>query len=87
MKYIHLPFDPQSPDPMLIDNFIAAVTAADNQPAYIHGAAGGRSRVVDDQALERDGWDEKRALEEAVAFGLNERFQPFALDYTRTHTR
>jgi uncharacterized protein (TIGR01244 family) len=88
MKYIHLPFDPQSPDPMLIDNFIAAVTAPDNQPAYIHCAAGGRAAAL--WMIKRwkaDGWDETRALEEAVALGLNERFQPFALNYIRTHTR
>jgi len=88
MKYVHLPFDPESPDPMLIDNFIAAVTAPDNQPAYIHCAAGGRAAAL--WMIKRwkaDGWDEKRALEEAIALGLNERFQPFALNYIRTHTR
>ena len=46
MKYVHLPFDPQSPDPNLIDNFIAAVTAPENQPAYIHCAAGGRAAAL-----------------------------------------
>jgi len=88
LKYVHLPFDPQSPDPMLIDNFIAAVTAADNQPAYIHCAAGGRAAAL--WMIKRwkaDGWDEPRALEEAIALGLNERFTPFALNYIRTHTR
>jgi uncharacterized protein (TIGR01244 family) len=88
LHYVHLPFDPQSPDPMLIDNFIAAVTAADNQPAYIHCAAGGRAAAL--WMIKRwkaDGWDEARALDEAVALGLNERFRPFALDYIRTHTR
>ena len=88
LKYVHLPFDPQSPDPMLIDNFIAAVTAADNQPAYIHCAAGGRAAAL--WMIKRwkaDGWDEARALEEAVALGLNERFTPFALTYIRTHAR
>ncbi len=88
LRYVHLPFDPQSPDPMLIDNFIAAVTAPENQPAYIHCAAGGRAAAL--WMIKRwkaDGWDEKRALDEAVALGLNERFQPFALEYIRTHTR
>jgi uncharacterized protein (TIGR01244 family) len=88
LKYVHLPFDPQSPDPMLIDNFITAVTAADNQPAYIHCAAGGRAAAL--WMIKRwkaDGWDEARALEEAVALGLNERFTPFALNYIRTHPR
>ena len=88
LRYVHLPFDPQSPDPMLIDNFIAAVTAPENQPAYIHCAAGGRAAAL--WMIKRwkaDGWDEKPALDEAIALGLNERFQPFALDYIRTHTR
>ena len=88
LRYVHLPFDPQSPDPMLIDNFIAAVTAPENQPAYIHCAAGGRAAAL--WMIKRwkaDGWDEARALEEAVALGLNERFTPFALNYIRTHTR
>ncbi len=88
MKYVHLPFDPQAPDPMLIDNFIAAVTAVDNQPAYIHCAAGGRAAAL--WMIKRwkaDGWDEARALEEAIALGLNERFTPFALNYIRTHAR
>ncbi len=88
LRYVHLPFDPQSPDPTLIDNFIAAVTAPENQPAYIHCAAGGRAAAL--WMIKRwkaDGWDEQRALEEAIALGLNERFQPFALNYIRTHTR
>jgi len=88
MRYVHLPFDPQTPDPMLIDNFIAAVTAPENQPAYIHCAAGGRAAAL--WMIKRwkaDGWDEKRALDEAIALGLNDRFQPFALNYIRTHTR
>ena len=88
LRYVHLPFDPQTPDPMLIDNFIAAVTAPENQPAYIHCAAGGRAAAL--WMIKRwkaDGWDEKRALDEAIALGLNDRFQPFALNYIRTHTR
>jgi hypothetical protein len=34
-----------------------------------------------------DGWDEKRALEEANALGLNDRLRPFALEYIRAHHR
>ncbi len=88
MKYVHLPFDPQSPDPTLIDNFISAVTAPEHQPAYIHCAAGGRAAAL--WMIKRwkaDGWDEARALEEANALGLNDRLRPFALNYIRTHTR
>jgi uncharacterized protein (TIGR01244 family) len=88
MTYIHLPFNPQSPDPQLVDNFIAAVTAKENQPAYIHCAAAGRAAAL--WMIKRwkaDGWDEQRALDEALALGLNERFKTFALEYIRTHTR
>jgi len=86
MNYVHLPFDMQSPDPHLIDNFIAAVTAPANTPAYVHCAAGGRAaalwmikRVVADK------WDEQRALTEANLLGLNDRLRPFALNYIHSH--
>jgi len=32
-----------------------------------------------------DGWDEQRALTEANALGLNDRFRPFALNYIHSH--
>ena len=88
MKYVHLPFDAQNPDAHLIDNFIAAVTAPANQPAYIHCAAGGRAASL--WMIKRvlaDGWDEQRALTEANALGLNDRFRPFALNYLHAHQR
>jgi uncharacterized protein (TIGR01244 family) len=86
MNYVHLPFDPQNPDAHLIDNFIAAVTAPANQPAYVHCAAGGRAASL--WMVKRvlaDGWDEQRALTEANALGLNDRFRPFALNYIHSH--
>jgi uncharacterized protein (TIGR01244 family) len=88
MNYVHLPFDPQNPDAHLIDNFIAAVTAPANQPAYVHCAAGGRAASL--WMVKRvlaDGWDEQRALTEANALGLNDRFRPFALNYIHTHKK
>ena len=88
MNYVHLPFNAQSPDPKLIDNFIAAVTLPANQPAYVHCAAGGRAASL--WMVKRvlaDGWDEARALTEANALGLNDRFRPFALDYIHSHPR
>src|SRR5882672_7380816 len=86
MNYVHLPFDMQTPDPKLIDNFIAAVTLPANQPAYVHCAAGGRAAAL--WMVKRvlaDGWDESRALTEANALGLNDRFRPFALNYIHSH--
>ena len=86
MNYVHLPFNAQSPDPMLIDNFIAAVSAPANTPAYVHCAAGGRAAALwMIKRVKADGWSEARALDEANALGLNDRFRPFALNYLRTH--
>jgi uncharacterized protein (TIGR01244 family) len=86
MKYVHLPFDRESPDPRLIDNFIAAVTAPASTPAYVHCAAGGRAAALwMIKRVKADGWTEARALTEADALGLNDRFRPFALNYLRAH--
>jgi len=86
MNYVHLPFNAQSPDPKLIDNFIAAVSAPANTPAYVHCAAGGRAAALwMIKRVKADGWPEARALEEANALGLNDRFRPFALNYLRAH--
>ena len=88
MNYVHLPFNVQTPDPKLIDNFIAAVTLPANQPAYVHCAAGGRAASL--WMVKRvlaDHWDEARALAEANALGLNDRFRPFALNYIHSHAR
>jgi uncharacterized protein (TIGR01244 family) len=88
MNYVHLPFNIQTPDPALIEDFIAAVTRPANQPAYVHCAAGGRAASL--WMIKRvlaDHWDEQRALTEANALGLNDRLRPFALDYIHTHAR
>ena len=88
MRYVHLPFNVQSPDPKLVDDFIAAVTLPANQPAYVHCAAGGRAAAM--WMIKRvvaDHWDEQRALTEANALGLNDRLRPFALNYIHTHAR
>ena len=86
MHYVHLPFNMRSPDPSLIDDFIAAVEAPANTPAYVHCAAGGRAAALwMIKRVKADGWAEARALEEATALGLNDRLRPFALDYLRAH--
>ena len=88
MNYVHLPFDLQTPDSKLIDNFIAAVTRPANTPAYVHCAAGGRAAAL--WMVKRvlaDKWDEKRALDEANLLGLNDRLRPFALNYIHSHAR
>src|SRR5204863_4071991 len=86
LRFVHLPFNIASPDSLLIDHFVAAVTAPANQPAYVHCAAGGRAAAL--WMIKRvlvDHWDEPRALQEATELGLNDRLRPFAVDYIRTH--
>jgi len=86
MNYVHLPFNAQSPDPQLIDNFITAVTKPANTPAYVHCAAGGRAAALwMIKRVKADGWTVDRALVEANALGLNDRFRPFAMNYLATH--
>jgi uncharacterized protein (TIGR01244 family) len=88
MNYVHLPFNIQSPDPKLVDDFIAAVTLPANQPAYVHCAAGGRAAAMwMIKRIVADHWDEPRALAEANALGLNDRLRPFALNYIHSHSR
>ena len=86
MTYVHLPFNIQTPDPKLVENFIAAVAGAANTPAYVHCAAGGRAAALwMIKRVKADGWTQAAALEEANALGLNDRLRPFALSYLKAH--
>jgi uncharacterized protein (TIGR01244 family) len=88
LNFVHVPFNLASPAADLVDRFIAAVNKPENNPAFIHCAAGGRAASL--WMIKRvmvDGWDEPRALDEATALGLNERLKPFALNYIHTHKR
>jgi uncharacterized protein (TIGR01244 family) len=86
LTYIHLPFDANDPAPDLIHNFIAAVTAPANAPVYVHCAAGGRAAALwMVKRVKGDRWPVQRALAEANALGLNDRFRPWVLNYLRTH--
>ena len=62
LRFIHLPFNSSSPDPMLVDKFIAAVTDPNNQPAFIHCASANRAAAL--WMVKRmvvDKWDAERA--------------------------
>jgi uncharacterized protein (TIGR01244 family) len=87
LKYIHLPFNTSSPDPALVDNFLAAVGDTSNQPVYIHCASANRVGAVwmIKRAL-RDGWPVEKAQEEAEAIGLsNPGLKAFATRYIADH--
>ena len=86
MNYVHLPFNILTPDPKLVENFMAAVAGPANTPAYVHCAAGGRAAALwMIKRVKADGWTEARALEEANALGLNDRLRPFALNYLKAN--
>jgi uncharacterized protein (TIGR01244 family) len=71
INFIHIPFNAASPDPMLVDKFIKAVTDKANQPAFIHCASANRAAAL--WMVKRivvDKWDIERASTEAAALGL-----------------
>ena len=89
LKYIHLPFNGQQPDPAVVDQFLAAVADKSNQPAFIH--CGSASRVGAVWLVKRvlqDGWTVEKATEEAKLIGLrSEPLEKFALGYIATHKK
>ena len=89
LKYIHIPFNAQQPDPKVIDQFLAAIADKSNQPAYVH--CGSASRVGSVWLAKRvlqDGWTVEKATEEAKAIGLRGApLEKFALDYIEAHKK
>jgi uncharacterized protein (TIGR01244 family) len=82
LNYVHLPFNAAAPDPMLVDNFIKAVTDSRNQPAFIHCASANRAAALwMIKRVEVDKWDVERASAEAAALGLtNPALKTFVMD-------
>ena len=82
LNYVHLPFNAAAPDPMLVDNFLKAVTNPGNQPAFIHCASANRAAALwMIKRVEVDKWDVERASVEAAALGLtNPALKAFVLD-------
>jgi uncharacterized protein (TIGR01244 family) len=87
LKYIHLPFNAASPDPKVVDNFLAAVADRANQPVFIH--CGSASRVGGMWTIKRalqDKWPLEKALAEGKAIGLNNPgLETFITDYIKSH--
>src|SRR5712691_9104530 len=53
MRFTHIPFNTQMPDPAKVDQFLAAITIPGAEPAFIHCAGGSRAATM---------WLVKRAL-------------------------
>jgi len=88
LKYFHVPYD-GSPDPAAAEAFLAAITSAGAEPAFIHCAGGNRAASM--WLIKRlvvDKWDEARAVAEAEALGQrSEALRQFAVEFAKTHTR
>ncbi|MNC88167.1 hypothetical protein D3C83_39560 [compost metagenome] len=71
LKYIHLPFNAASPDPKVVESFLAAIADKANQPAFIHCGSANRVGAVwmIKRALQ-DKWPVEKARAEAEAIGL-----------------
>jgi len=89
LKYIHLPFDAASPDPDLVDDFVAAVSNEENEPVYIHCHSATRVAALwmIGRVLE-DGWSLDEAREEGTAIaGKPSEAVAFASAYVASQER
>ena len=89
LRYYHVPFNGQSPDPAAADKFLEAITTAGTEPAYIHCSGGNRAAAMwMIKRLVVDHWDVDRATKEATDLGLvSPKLKQFAIDYAQSHKR
>ena len=89
INFVHLPFNAQAPDPMLVERFLKVVTDPGNQPTFIHCASGNRAAALWlIKRVEVDKWAVDRASEEATALGLtSSALKTFALDQIQARAK
>jgi uncharacterized protein (TIGR01244 family) len=89
VRYFHVPFNGNSPDPKAADQFLSAITSKGAEPAFIHCSGGNRAATM--WLIKRlvvDHWDVERASQEATALGqTSPALRQFALDYAQSHKR
>ena len=89
ITFLHIPFNASSPDPAVADEFLKAISAPENNPAFIHCGSGNRASAL--WMIKRmviDRWDVDRAFTEASALGLSSpALKQFAIDYAQSHAR
>jgi uncharacterized protein (TIGR01244 family) len=89
IRFYHIPFNGQAPEPAVADRFLEAITTKGSEPAFIHCAGGNRAAAMWlVKRLAVDQWDADRATAEATALGLTSpALKQFAFDYAQTHKR
>ena len=89
IRFYHIPFNGQSPEPAVADKFLDAITSKGSEPAFIHCAGGNRAAAMWlVKRLAVDHWEADRATAEATALGLTSpTLKQFAYDYAQTHKR
>ena len=89
IRFYHIPFNGQSPEPAVADKFLDAITTKGSEPAFIHCAGGNRAAAMWlIKRLAVDHWDNDRATAEATALGLTSpALKQFAFDYAQAHKR
>jgi uncharacterized protein (TIGR01244 family) len=89
IRFYHVPFNGQKPDPAAATQFLDAITAKGSEPAFIHCSGGNRAAAMwMIKRLAVDHWDADRAAAEATALGLTSgALKQFAIDYAQSHKR
>lgn len=87
LRFFHVPFDGDSPDPAAVDRFIHVITMPGVEPAFIHCSGGNRAASMWlAKRLVVDRWDVARASAEAEGLGLtSDALKKFMIDYAATH--
>jgi uncharacterized protein (TIGR01244 family) len=89
LNYVHIPFSGGSPDPKVIDTFLATIADKTNQPVYVHCASAQRVGTVWlAKRVLQDNYSVEKATDEAHAIGLsNPGLEKFALQYIADHKK
>ena len=89
MKFFHVPFNGNAPDPKAVDQFLDAIKSPGAEPAFIHCAGGNRAAAMWlAKRVAIDHWDVDKATAEANALGLTSpTLTRFILDYAQAHKR
>lgn len=87
LNYVHIPFSGASPDPKVIDTFLATIANTANQPVFVHCASANRVGAVWlAKRVLQDDYSIEKATTEAKAIGLSSpALEKFALAYIAAH--